>query len=193
MKKVLISAALLTVLGANVWANPGDEVKGAVKATVTTATKNGVYNLVYKGTGLVKVIISNAAGETVMVDQINAQGGFMRPYNFTTQPTGSYTLTVLDRNGKASLPLVHGKAAEQIRPKVQINPVQDKKFQLTLVGNHSEQVSVNIYDAAANLVFTDKIEKQGSFTRVYDLTKIRTGNFTFEVVSQNGLITKKQF
>ena len=193
MKKVLISAALLTVLGANVWANPGDEVKGAVKASVTTATKNGVYNLVYKGTGMVKVIITNAAGETVLVDQINAEGGFMRPYNFTTQPTGSYTVTVLDRNGKASLPLVHGNAAELARPKVQISPVQDKKFQLTMVGSHSEQVSVNIYDAAANLVFTDKIEKQGSFTRVYDLTKIPTGNFTFEVVSQNGMITKKQF
>lgn len=193
MKKVLISAALLTVLGANVWANPGDDVKGAVKASVTTATKNGVYNLVYKGTGMVKVIITNAVGEVVLVDQINAEGGFKRPYNFTTQPTGSYTLTVLDRNGKASLPLVHGDAAALARPKVQISSVEDKKFQLTMVGSNSEQVSVNIYDAGANLVFTDKIEKQGSFSRVYDLTKIYAGNFTFEVVGENGVIAKKQF
>ncbi len=193
MKKVLISAALLTVLGANVWANPGDEVKGAVKASVTTATKNGVYNLVYQGTGMVKVVITNAVGEVVMVDQINAEGGFKRPYNFTTQPSGSYTLTVMDRNGKASLPLVHGNAFAQTRPKVQISPVQDKKFQLTMLGSNSEQVSVNIYDAAANLVFTDNIEKQGSFSRVYDLTKIPAGSFTFEVVSEDGVVTKKQF
>jgi len=193
MKKVLISAALLTVLGANVWANPGDEVKGAVKATVTTATKNGVYNLVYKGTGTVKVIITNVAGETMLVDQITTEGGFNRPYNFTGQPAGTYTVIVWDRNGKASLPLVHADASAQIRPKVQITPVQDKKFQFTMVGSNSEQVSVNIYDATANLVFTDNIEKQGSFSRVYDLTKLPTGNFTFEVVSPSGVITKKQF
>ncbi len=191
MKKVLISAALLTVLGANVWANPGDEVKGAVKASVTTI-KNGVYQLVYRGTGAVKVTITNAAGEIVLTDQINAEGGFLRPYNFSLQPAGAYTVTVLDGNGKASLPLVHG-AAESIRPNVQIKPVQDKKFQLTLMGSSADQVSVNIYDAALNLVYTDQIEKQGSFTRVYDLTKIPTGVFTFEVLSQGNVITTKQF
>jgi hypothetical protein len=62
----------------------GDEVKGAVKASVSTAAKNGVYNLVYRGTSLVKVIITNAAGEVVLTDQINAEGGFVRPYNFTS-------------------------------------------------------------------------------------------------------------
>ena len=191
MKKVLISAALLTVLGANVWANPGDEVKGVVKASVATTTKNGVYNLVYRGTGAVKVTITNAAGEVVLMDQINAEGGFLRPYNFTSQPAGTYTLTVLDRNGKATLPLVHGAA--QLRPVAAIKPVQDKKFELTLVGSSADQVSVNIYDAAQNLVFTDHIDKQGSFSRVYDLTKIRTSNFTFEVLGQGGLLTRKQF
>ncbi len=191
MKKVLISAALLTVLGANVWANPGDEVKGAVKASVSTATKNGVYNLVYRGNGLVKVVITNAAGEVVLTDQINAEGGFVRPYNFTSQPTGTYTLTVLDRNGKATLPLVYGTA--QLRPTAQIKPVQDKKFELTLLGSNAEGVSVNIYDAAQNLVFTDQISKQGSFSRVYDLTKVHTSAFTFEVLSQGGTLAKQQF
>jgi hypothetical protein len=190
MKKLMISAALLTVLSANVWANPGDEVKSAVKASVTTTTKNGVYQLLYRGTGAVKVTITNAAGDIVLMDQINAEGGFLRPYNFSSQPAGAYTVTVLDRNGKATLPLVHG--ATQIRPNVQIKPVQDKKFQLTLLGSNAEQVSVNIYDAALNLVYTDQIEKQGSFSRVYDLSKIQTGVFTFEVMSQGNIIAQKQ-
>ena len=193
MKKLLISAALLTVLGANVWANPGEEVKGAVKASVSTATKNGVYNLVYRGTGAVKVTITNAAGEVVLLDQINAEGGFLRPYNFTSQPAGTYTLTVLDRNGKATLPLVHGQNTNQLRPIAQIKSVQEKKYELTLVGSNSERVSVNIYDAALNLVFTDTIDKQGSFSRVYDLTKLSASTFTFEVLNQSGVITKKQF
>jgi hypothetical protein len=190
MKKLMISAALLTVLSANVWANPGDEVKSAVKASVTTTTKNGVYQLLYRGTGAVKVTITNAAGDIVLMDQINAEGGFLRPYNFSSQPAGAYTVTVLDRNGKATLPLVHG--ATKIRPNVQIKAVQDKKFQLTLLGSNAEQVSVNIYDAALNLVYTDQIEKQGSFSRVYDLSKIQTGVFTFEVMSQGNIIAQKQ-
>ncbi len=147
----------------------------------------------YRGTGIVKVIITNAAGETVLTDYINAEGGFLRPYNFTAQPAGTYTVSVLDRNGKASLPVVHSGAAGQIRPKVQIKPVQDKKFELTLIGGNAEQVSVKIYDDALNLVYTDQIEKQGSFSRVYDLTKIQANNVTFEVVNQGDIITTKQF
>jgi hypothetical protein len=52
---------------------------------------------------------------------------------------------------------------------------------------------VNIYDAAQNLVFTDQIDKQGSFSRVYDLTKVHTSTFTFEVLGQGGILAKQQF
>jgi hypothetical protein len=43
---------------------------------------------------------------------------------------------VLDRNGKATLPLVYSTV--QLRPTAQIKPVQDKKFELTLLGSNAK-------------------------------------------------------
>lgn len=198
MKKLMISAALFTVLGANVAAvaaDVRDGVKGAAKASVETAAKNGVYNLVYRGAGagIVKVTIANEAGHIVMVDQINAEGGFLRPYNFAGLPTGTYTLTVLDRNGKMTLPLLHSGADVQIKPIVQIKAVDSKKYELTLLGSTAETVFVNIYDASKSLVFSEQIAQKGSFSRVYDLNKLAAANFTFEVVSPSGAVSRKDF
>ncbi len=74
MKKVIISAALLMVMGADVLASGvNDGIKGSAKANVETTTRNGVYNLIYKTAtaGTVKVTITNGAGEVVLVDTGN--------------------------------------------------------------------------------------------------------------------------
>lgn len=197
MKKLMISAALFAVLGANVGAvaaDVRDGVKGSAKTSVETAVKNGVYNLVYRNAaaGAVKVTITNEAGTVVLVDQINAEGAFLRPYNFTGLPAGAYTLTVLDRNGKTSLPIMHNNSGVQINPVVHVKPVEGKKYELTLLGNNAEAVRVNIYDATRGLVYSEQIGHKGSFSRVYDLNKLSANNFTFEVVSPNGLVSKKE-
>jgi len=198
MKKIMISAALLTVLGAPVsaFANDArDGVKGASKATVETATKNGVYNLVYRSAapGIVKVTITNEVGQIVMFDQIEANSSFLRPYNLIALPAGSYTITVLDRNGKTSMPLVHAATslASLARPTMQVKPVEAKKYALTLLGIAADAVTVNIYDDKQNLVFTEEIAGKGSFTRVYDLTKIYASNFNFEVISNGQVVSQK--
>jgi flagellar hook assembly protein FlgD len=198
MKKVIISAALLTVLGADVWASePGvrDGVTGTVKANVEATSRNGVYNLIYKtaSAGTVKVTITNSIGEVVLVDQIEGQGSFLRPYNFLGLPAGHYTVTVLDRNGKTTLPLVHTAGTVNLQPVVQIQPVEQSKYEVRLLGSNADEVSVNIYDAAKRLVYSEQIAQKGSFSRVYDLNKMNLQNVTIEVVNANGVVGKKQF
>ncbi len=197
MKKLMISAALFAVLGANVGAvaaDVRDGVKGSSKTSVETTGKSGVYNLVYRNAvaSAVKVTITDEAGMVVLVDQIDAEGAFLRPYNFMGLPAGSYTLTILDRNGKTILPIIHSNAGIQANPIVQIKPVEGKKYELTLLGNNAEALRVNIYDASRSLVYSEQIERKGSFSRVYNLNKLHANNFTFEVVSPNGLVSKKE-
>ncbi len=196
MKKVIISAALLMVMGADVLASGvNDGIKGSAKANVETTTRNGVYNLIYKTAtaGTVKVTITNGAGEVVLVDLIEGRTSFLRPYNFAGLPAGSYSITVQDRSGKTTLPLVHTGSVATLQPVVRIQPVEGNKYEVKMLGSNADEVSVSIYDAAQRLVYSEKISQKGSFTRVYDLNKINLTSVTFEVASPDGASVKKQF
>jgi hypothetical protein len=196
MKKIIISAALLMVIGADVLASSGnDGIKGSVKANVETTTRNGVYNLIYRTTttGTVKVTITNSVGEVIMVDQIEGRTSFLRPYNFVALPAGAYSITVQDRNGRTTLPLVHTGKVAAVQPVVQIQPVETNKYEVKMLGSRADEVSVNIYDAAHRLVYSEKISQKGSFSRVYDLNKVNLTSVTFEVASPDGASVTKQF
>jgi hypothetical protein len=196
MKKIIISAALLMVMGADVLASGGnDGIKGSAKANVETATRNGVYNLIYRTTttGTVKVTITNSVGEVIMVDQIEGRTSFLRPYNFVALPAGAYSITVQDRNGRTTLPLVHTGKVAAVQPVVQIQPVETNKYEVKMLGSRADEVSVNIYDAAHRLVYSEKISQKGSFSRVYDLNKVNLTSVTFEVASPDGASVTKQF
>ncbi len=196
MKNLIISAALLVAMSAagihTVRAN--DEARGAATVTIESSSRKAVYNLIYKSaaTGMVRVTISNASGRVIMVDEILATGSFLRPYNFIGQPEGAYTLTIADRNGKTEVPLEYKNEVAIARPIVAVKPVNEAKYELSVTGT-VEPVVVNIYDAASNLVYSDQITLAGSYSRVYNLSKLKAGNITFEVVDQNGVIRTAKF
>jgi hypothetical protein len=62
-----------------------------------------------------------------------------------------------------------------------------------MLGSRADEVSVNIYDAAHRLVYSEKISQKGSFSRVYDLNKVNLTSVTFEVASPDGASVTKQF
>ncbi len=196
MKNLIISAALIVAMSAagihTVSAN--DEVRGAATATIEASSRKAVYNLIYRSaaTGIVRVTISDAAGRVIMVDEILATGSFLRPYNFIGQPEGAYTLTIADRNGKTEVPLEYKNEVTIARPIVAVKPVNEAKYELSVTGT-VEPIVVNIYDAASNLVYSDQINMAGSYSRVYNLNKLKAGNITFEVVGQNGVIRTAKF
>jgi uncharacterized protein YfaP (DUF2135 family) len=128
-----------------------------------------------------------------MVDQIEGRTSFLRPYNFVALPAGAYSITVQDRNGKTTLPLVHTGNVAAVQPVVQIQPVETNKYEVKMLGSRADEVSVNIYDAAHRLVYSEKISQKGSFSRVYDLNKVNLTSVTFEVASPDGASVTKQF
>ncbi len=196
MKSVLIAAFVL-VVSSNVFANSEKNSDGAtIQASVETSTKQAVYNLVYKSKteGTVKVTIIDQVGKVVLVDRIASQTGFVRPYNFEGLPKGQYSIIVNDQNGSLSLPIVYGKTLSAKNANIAIESLsEEKRYKLVCIGNEDAPVQVNIYDSVNNLVYSESIEAEGSFSKVYNLSKVSASNFTFEVVSKEQVVRKENF
>jgi hypothetical protein len=130
-----------------------------------------------------------------MTDRVkNEEDGFMRPYNFAALAEGNYLIEVQDSKGKVKVPFTHkvNKAAQPLQVKVKALTT-DKKYQLIMVGSQAEVLQVNILDEANTLVYTDYIDAKNSFSKVYDLTKVKASNFTFEIRNSNEIISSQQF
>jgi hypothetical protein len=195
--RTTLTAALLAIVSTGLFAgNDTDNTKDS-QAIVRNSSKNSVYQLVYTSasTGTVKVSILDANGNLIMTDRIlNSQDGFMRPYNFSGLAEGNYLIEVQDGKNTVKLPVTHKITSieEAINVKIKALAVE-KKFQLTMLGSSENGLQVDILDGANKLVYTDYIDAHNSFSKVYDLTKVKAENFTFEVKSSNKLISKEQF
>lgn len=193
MKKSIILAVLAVAVNASVFAADNlDNAKGAANAVVTTTTRPNVYNLVYSPTkaGRVTVTIQNQSNVVVLQEDLFAEKGFIRPYNFTGMPTGSYKVTVTDAAGKTELAVAYNTTVVNAVRKAEIKPLDAKKYQLRLVGNTADAVEVTIYDQFGSAVHTETLTQKGSFTRIYDLNKIKANHLTFEVKAAGQVVNR---
>ena len=194
--KSILIALLVTVMSSALFANDREKLSDA-KAIIRSSGKSSVYQLVYLSEvpGTVSVSILDAKGKTIMTDRVkNVEEGFMRPYNFSALAEGNYVIEVQDSKGKVKVPFIHkvNKAVQPMQLKVKALPT-DKKYQLIMVGSQADVLQVNILDGDRTLVYTDYIDANNSFSKVYDLTKVKASNFTFEIRNSNEIITTQQF
>jgi len=183
MKKVILTiVALATGVAVNAQNN-------SVK--IENTERPSVYNLVYKAetAGKVTVKITDQAGQVVLVDEVYGKN-FARPYNFNSVPTGKYNVEVSDKKSTEKLSLDNNYASIEPIREVAVKAIENNKYEVTLIGNKSENVLVNIYDKNNELIHTDLIDKKGSFSRVYDLNKIKANGYTFEVTVADKVISK---
>lgn len=190
-------ALLMTVMSSVLYAANDRENTSDAQAIVRTSSKNSVYQLVYLSQihGTVTVSITDASGNIIMTDRVkNIEDGFMRPYNFSAIAEGNYLIEIQDSKGKVKVPFIHkvNKDMQPLKVNVRALPAE-KKFKLVMVGNNENLLQVNILDQANTLVYTDYINASSNFSKVYDLTKVRASNFTFEIRNADKLISTQQF
>ena len=193
--RATLTAALLAVVSTGLFAGNDRDNTNDTQAIVRNSSKNAVYQLVYTSASenSVKVSIMDANGNLIMTDKIqNATEGFMRPYNFSGLAEGNYLIEVQDGKNTVKLPVTHKRNVEEINVKIKALAIE-KKYQLTMLGSSEYGLQVDILDQTNKLVYTEYIDAHSSFSKVYDLSKVRANNFTFEVKSSNKLISKEQF
>ncbi|MCU0352468.1 MAG: hypothetical protein MUD08_01815 [Cytophagales bacterium] len=194
MKKSIITAALVAISFTGAFATDNVENAKDAAVAVQASARPNVYNLVYKSAevGVVTVIIRNQDDQVVMEDRIKNVKGFVRPYNFDGMPAGNYSVTITDASGKTNLAVAYNNTVVNAVRKAEVTALENNKYQLRLIGNNADEVSVNIYDRNNELIHTEVFTQKGSFTRVYNMGKLAASDLTFEVIAAGAIVNRVQ-
>ncbi len=99
------------------------------------------------------------------------------------------TLTTLVALGIATGSTVY--AGDAVAKKdVRVASVESGKVELTYFSQGECKVKVNIYDEAGSKVFSEKISNPKSFKKAYDLSKLPVGEYEFEIIDQDNVVSE---
>lgn len=199
MKKIILSAALVLVASVStVFASTDKEKekKGSANSRieVVASQKEAVYSLIYAtdAKGLVRVNIYDAQGTKVYSDYVGAIKSFRKSYDFSELPAGEYQIEVVSGGEKTRKSItIADKTASASAMNVSLSTVDaNGKYKIKVLQASASTVMVYLLDADKNVIYADEIEVEGSFERVYDLTKSFTKATSVEVYSQGQTISQ---
>lgn len=166
----------MAVIG-NVFASGGGNSIKVSKNIEFHQGQNKVFHLIYgdKTTSVVEVRFLDARGKELAQYSIGNETGFRKKFNLSKLKAGNYTLQVNSDGERISKKFI-------IPEDVAINAVKrGDQFRIFTENNTNEDFKLNIYNDDMKLVHTET--QSESFARSYDLSKVVSNNFIFEVVS----------
>ena len=182
-KTLSFFAALLLMTGTAFATAPDEPASG-----ISVLRKGELIKLLYKGSKPtdVKVNILNQENEVIFTDKIKGTDGFIRPYNFSNLPHGSYSFELVDNMGNREIKHVDYKleSRKKVMHVVRVGGTTDK-FVLSVPNFGQSQLSINIYDDKGRVIHTEKQQINGDFARLYNI-KDHLGKVTFEVIDGTG-------
>lgn len=151
-----------------------------------------LYQFTYfsKGSCNVLVEVLDKNGNILHTERIKQRNSFTKPYNFQNLRLGEYSFKITDEEG---VYLTKIKRSEEVNMVASIITLDDEKAVVIVKGEFMAPVSVNIYDAHNVLVFDDYIDHESSFSKVYDLSKVRANELRIEVVSEKKMLATSEF
>jgi hypothetical protein len=168
MKNILSIVMVLLLVSGSSFARRLNEPSPSSGAGVM---KNGTtFKVFYKGASRadVKVSIYNADGELVFKETLKQLEGFSRPYNFSTLPEGTYTIALFDGHTTITQTIIHGEHVASRDAHVTSLPGNEGKYLLMVPNKKPDVITVNIFDANYNLVYSEKEVIQSDFAKVYN-------------------------
>lgn len=153
-----------------------------------------VFKVIYKGetAGRVKLNLYNVNGEVVFSESFTGTDGFIRPLNFKGLEAGEYTLELVDATGKKTEKISYSKVTSAKNVHISKVTTEAGKFLVAIAGSGAEEIKVNIYDGASNLVHSEVKVVTGDYAQLFSLKNI-AGAVTFEVSDKNGIVKKATF
>lgn len=188
MKKILSLVVVAFIAMGHVHAN-GVDAKSPHGMSVVKSGQ--VVKLYYRGetAGKVKVAILNESGHPVFVETLYGTENFMRPYNFSALPEGTYTIELRDGKGKRTHKIRHSRTSKRRIAHLTRLSDRENKYVLSVPNEGKDALTVKIYDDRSALVYEKTEIIEGDFARIYNLNNI-SGNHTFQIIDQDGKINR---
>lgn len=191
MKRTTIIAAML--MASVVTFATGTNKKTDETSTMAIANNaTNQFKLVYleKSEGLVNVYLKNERGQILHRANIQNKDGFAQNFNLNSLPEGDYTFTVKTSDGtriEDKVQVVHKENEPNFNVDV-LNVNDAKKFRLAVVNKSDQELAttIAIYDVAGHQIHSEQVNNLVGFRKMYDLTKVSTDSFTFEIKNSTG-------
>lgn len=151
-----------------------------------------LYQLTYfkKGACNVKVEVLDQNGTLLHSESIKQKKSFTKPYSFQNLIHGEYSFKVIDDEGVYVAKI---KRSEDVNMVAAIKRMEGAKAKVIVKGDFMSPVSVKILNKRNELVFDDYIDHERSFSKIYDLSKVRADELKIEVVSESKLLATAEF
>lgn len=192
MKTTSLFIAALVVVVSTAF---GKEEPSSSKGLAVVPVKGSeVFKVIYKGetAGRVKLNLYNVEGEIVFAETFSGTEGFIRPLNFKGLEAGEYTVELVDATGKKTERISYKKQAPAKSVHVSKVTAEAGKYLLAVAGAGSQEIRVNIYDGANNLVHSETKVVAGDYAQLYSLKNV-VGAVTFEITDNAGNVKTATF
>lgn len=190
MKKTTLLAALFLLISVATFAE--DNELGETSSFKIVAKADLKYDLYYvsESDAPVTVRIYDESGNLIRDDKIKNHRSFKKTYNFKELASGNYKVVVINEEGKGTQAIFHNPQQTQLQ--IILSQIPDTKSFTLHVGDFdmSKPLKVKVYNGDNELLFTEEINETGSFSRVYNLSKIDADMVRFTVVNAKETITQ---
>ena len=102
----------------------------------------------------------------------------MKPYDLSKLEDGIYQVEITDQYGVITKKI---ELASQNQKKMAVKSLEDDRFQLIVEVGEEMPLLLSIYNAKNEVIHQERYTDMKGFTRVYDLSKFESSNFTFEL------------
>jgi len=156
-----------------------DENKLKANYSIQQANKTHIVNLIYQPkSNKTEIRIFSQTGDLILKDVIKdkmeSEEVFVRPYNFKSMRPGNYIFEIKE-NGKSFTHLLEYRknpVISNVNPPVAIIAMDNNKYKLVVNNEIRSEVEVNIYSVNKELIYHEKIEEKGNFSKLYDLSQL---------------------
>ncbi len=186
--KTLLTIALALSLNASSFAN--SEKEGITELSNVVTNEKTVNITLLEGLGKVKLSILSDSGKKLHQQLFSVKEDMKVPYNLSNLPVGNYYVLIENRNGDESDKAVYSVTTTEspaALPLVAFGKSLDQKsFRLAVVGLEEPGVKVNIIDSKGKTIFTEKINQEEGFTKVYHLKNLTVDDVWVQVTDTKG-------
>ncbi|HCW08775.1 MAG TPA: hypothetical protein DGG95_15570 [Cytophagales bacterium] len=173
MKKLIVFCLLISAVSV-----------GYAKSNMAVLRSGDVFKVIYKGESpsRVHVLISNETGEEVFREDLTSNAGFIRPYNFSGLPNGNYSISVKDSDGEKIETVGYNEEKkvrsiddnEWIAYIAQLS-ASENKFLVAVPKQGESNFSIQIFDPADQLVYSDEQKTNTHFGKIFKLKNCESG------------------